>query len=151
MQHKALAPEAPSVPCQDPGPPSTRDDPSDGMSTATGVARIPEFLAAEILDCDGWLRTGALGEDQCHQAPCRFNNPSWGEERESKDCGKQQGPGSIPGWENKDTSVTRSVSPACAQPRLSCLVPLQGTVPPSYFFQVAFPEPLQTSRAINSS
>lgn len=61
------------------------------------------------------------------------------------------GPWQIPGWENKDTSVTRSVSPACAQPRLSCLVPLQGTVPPSYFFQVAFPEPLQTGRAINSS
>lgn len=58
---------------------------------------------------------------------------------------------SIPSRENKDTCVTRSVSPACAQARLSCLVPPQGTVPPSYFFQVAYPKPLQTGRAINSS
>lgn len=69
VQHKAPAPEAPSVPCRRSGPPSTRDAPSNGMSTAASIARIPEFLAVEILDCDGWVRTGALGEDKCHQEP----------------------------------------------------------------------------------
>lgn len=73
VQHKAPAPEAPGVPCRHTGPPSTRDDPQrrdehgrrhrpDSRMTSSG-------LAAEILDCAGWLRTGALGEDECHQQP----------------------------------------------------------------------------------
>lgn len=75
--------------------------------------------------------------------PAAMARPVPGRERErrgSEDCTRQQGAGSTPGRENKDTAVTRSVPPACAQARLNCVVPPQGTAPPSYFFPGRIPQ-----------
>lgn len=148
LRQKAPAPAAPGPPQarrMTPSPPAmgrARSPASPRPSRITSSGLVPR----QSLDCGVYTaedRNARGGRGGGGGGPPGSPQRCNGLGHESKDCKKQQGPGSATAassaGKNKDTSVTQSVSPACAQERLSCLVPLQGTVPPSYFFPGRIP------------
>lgn len=133
--------------------------PSDGMSTDSRVTS--SGLAVEILDCDGWLRTGALGEDECHQEPSGRTSatrlPADATALPGERNGRTRTMGSSRALTASLAGKTRTLlSPEAFLRRvpsrgLAVLFLCRVLFLRVIFFQVAFPEPLQTGRAINSS